>query len=84
MLTISPALDVLADGRLTAPGKVVHRRFVSLDREGKPSHMTERRPACLPKPAEPEPTRWAEYGGGRAIELGAVPCPAAECFGGAQ
>lgn len=82
MRHLQPAIDILTDGRISKPGVAAHRRFVSLDKDGQPTHMTERRPACLPKPAEPEPTRWAEYGGSRAVELGATPCTAAECFPG--
>lgn len=84
MRTIQFAIEVLTEGRITAPGVVAHRRYIVLDKAGVPSHMTERRPACLPAPAAPEPTRWADYSGGRAIELGATPCTAEACFGGAE
>lgn len=39
-------------------------------------------PRCLPVPSPvPNPTGWREIEYGRAVELGAVPCKAAECTG---
>jgi hypothetical protein len=75
-----PAIDIVT-AEAIRPGVVAHRRRSGKYDPKANNWISERWPACMPKPGGADGAEWMQRSASWAAHLGAVPCAEPDCFG---